>query len=152
MFDALKEQSRYLKLSAYVASATFLSSTGWKREGITDVLVDTNNGDTKTCVAVGEVIDDRLLCGPNGNHTANGRFKKPYGDTKFSFFLGRPDLPGFDEDFDMAQSKAVNMEDKIALTSDHRYWRDETNRNKAFKFAAPTFEQRVRSDLSFCVL
>lgn len=138
-------RTNFLALSEYVASATFLSTTAWKREGITDVLVNRADGGTKTCVLVGEVLDDRLLCGPNGNHMGKGEYAKPFEAARFSLLLGRPQWTGYAEDFDVAQAKIADVEEKVSLTSDHRYFCKVSGLNKTFKLAAPLFEERVSS-------
>lgn len=138
-------RTNFLALSEYVASATFLSTTAWKREGIADVLVNKADGGTKTCVLVGEVVDDRLLCGPNGNHVGRGEYAKPFEAARFSLFLARPQWAGFAEDFDVAQAKIADVEEKVSLTADHRYFREVSGLNKTFKLAAPLFEERVSS-------
>lgn len=136
-------RNNYLALCEYVASATFLATTAWKREGIADVLVNKSDGGRKTCIVVGEVLDDRLFCGPNGNHTGKGEYAKEFEAAHFSLFLGRPESSEFGADFDTAQQKMADIEEKVSLTTDRRYFREASGVNRAFKLAAPLFEERV---------
>lgn len=140
-------RTNFLSLSEYVAAATFLNATAWKREGIADVLVNKSDGGRKTCIIVGEVLDDRLFCGPNGNHTGKGEYAKAFEAARFSLFLGKPESREYGADFDAAQQKMSDIEEKVSLTSDRRYFRDVSGLNKVFKLAAPLFEERVSAYL-----
>lgn len=132
-----------LKLCQYIAASSFLPTLGWKRQGIAEFLVDKKTGENKTCILVGTVVDDRLLCGPAGNHTSKGKFPRKLTDARFTFILGKPEYPELHNDFDVACKACPKIQGNIASTDDHRYWKELVGKDEVFKFCAPVFEPRV---------
>ncbi|RDB22881.1 hypothetical protein Hypma_009994 [Hypsizygus marmoreus] len=135
-------RSRLLRIASYVANGRFLALIGWRREGMGNVLVAKKTGEKLVCVIVGQIIDERLSCGPIGNFVPGGPFPKPLDAAKYTFLLGRPLDPDFANDFDQAVRTIKNWEGAIAMTDDRRYFIDVVGKEPVLKFSAAVFEKR----------
>ncbi|KAF8224231.1 hypothetical protein L208DRAFT_1135971, partial [Tricholoma matsutake] len=103
-------------LPSYVANPVFFAQVGWKRLGTSHVLVRQDNGADAICVMVARLIDNRLCCGPVANY--NDKFLKPLQDTKNTFVLTRPQIPGLGEDFDHFHQTMLAVQGSITATKD----------------------------------
>ncbi|KAF8240255.1 hypothetical protein L208DRAFT_1118201, partial [Tricholoma matsutake] len=120
MLDIATLCARLLATPLYVASTGFFSKVSWKRHGTGHVLVTKDNGAEVVCVIVGEVIDDRLCCGPLGNY--NDKYPKPLQDTKNTFVLTHPQHAGLAEDFDCFLKTTLAVQGNIMSTKDDRFF------------------------------
>ncbi|RDB26278.1 hypothetical protein Hypma_006701 [Hypsizygus marmoreus] len=138
-------RARLLQIPSYLASKTFLSLIGWRREGMGNVLAVKKTGEKLVCVVVGQVIDERLCCGPVGNHTEKTSFPKSLDAAKNTFMLGKPLDPDFAKDFDTAVRNIKNWEGSIAMTDDRRHFVEVVGKETVLKFAAPCWEARDKA-------
>jgi hypothetical protein len=131
------------QLPFYAGAEGFVRTVGWKKRGTGNVMVDKSNGDDCTAIAVGQVLDDRLCCGPLGNFSDSGTYKKAYQDAKFTLILGRPSHQAFITDFDKAIQNLNTAQTRIAMTDSHRHMLEDVTTNAALRLTAPMWESRV---------
>jgi hypothetical protein len=148
MSDLNEVREHILRVPSYIGNPTFLASIGWKRDQTAHLLVDRKNGQPLTAVIVGEILHDRLCCGPIGNFTDRGSFTKPLKDTKNTFVLGPPLGTPFAQDFNQATEAIKSIQETISTTNDNRNFLELTPHDKVIRFATSAWEKRVRKTYS----
>jgi hypothetical protein len=141
MLDIPSLRTRLLGLPSYVANPAFFANVGWKRHGTGHILVRQDNGADAICIVVGEVINDRLCCGPGANY--NEKYPKPLQDTKNTFVLTRPLIPGLGEDFDRFHRTTLAVQGNITATKDDRFFVGTTVQDRTARFAVAAWDKRV---------
>lgn len=137
------DRDTLFQLPFYAGADVFMRSVGWKKRGTGNVMVNKSNGDDCTVVAVGQVLDDRLYCGPLGNFSDTGTYKKALQDAKFTLVLGRPNHKAFAADFDKAIQNLSAAQMRIAMTDSHRHMLEEVTANAMLRLTTPMWESRV---------
>lgn len=130
------------QLRAYVATAVFLSNTGWKRERGAHILVTKPAGEEISAVVVGQVSDNRLYLGPAGNFSS--RFGT-LASAKFQFSIGVPDDAVFAEDYARSLENLAKLQRSISTTEDARHLIVDDDGEKLIRLTSPLFEKRVSS-------
>jgi hypothetical protein len=130
---------------SYAATASFTQSSGWALAKTGHVLVTNPGGIEQVGIGVGRVLDHKLFCGPMANY--NPQFQNATLDkAKYTFTLGRPEQPGFREDFDLLYANLDKLQSSICYGKDRRNMLDP--QTKTIRFTCPLFEKRVQ----FCRL
>jgi hypothetical protein len=132
------------KQQSYAATSSFTHSSGWGLAKTGHILVTNPGGNEQVAIAVAKVLDHKLYCGPMANYNAqfeNATLEK----AKYTFTVGRPDHPGFRDDYDQLYANLEKLQGSICYGKDRRNMLDP--QTKTIRFACPLFEQRVR--LSF---
>ncbi|KAF8226917.1 hypothetical protein L208DRAFT_1299539 [Tricholoma matsutake] len=111
MLDIPSLCTSLLALPSYVANPVFFAQVGRKRLGTSHVLVRRDNGADTICVMVAKLIDDHLCCGLVMNY--NNKFLKLLQDTKNTFILTRPQIPGLGEDFNHFHQTMLAVQGKL---------------------------------------
>lgn len=151
MVDLSHVRQNLLDVSEYAANPTFASSIDWEKKKRADILSNANSTDSKVCIVVGIVADDRLLCGPVGGYDINSRYPQELEKARYSLFLRKPAMhAGFAEDFEAAVRNTDLLMKDIAISNDHRYFQEKVGKGIMLKFSAPVFDKKV-NDHDFVV-
>lgn len=140
-FDSPTHRDKLRKLHAYVSSATFLTSSGWALAKTGHMLVEKPSGTESVAIGVAKVLDHKLLCGPVGNYNPKFKDNSPLEKAKYSFTVGRPDEPAFQEDYDKMYSNLDRIQNSISYDKNSRNLLDPLT--KTIRFSCPIFVQRV---------
>lgn len=130
-------------ISNYTPMPAFIKTIAWKKNGGADIMVDKKTTIAKTAIIVGTIVDDRLFCGPVGNHMPSGPYPKALKLAKYSFFLGMPSEDAFRSDYEAAVKNIRYAQNLIAGSEVQRYFLDGPAPNTTMKFSGPVFEARV---------
>jgi hypothetical protein len=129
------------KQQSYAATSSFSHSSGWTLAKTGHMLVTNPGGNEQVAIGVAKVLDHKLFCGPMANYNAqfeNATLEK----AKYTFTVGRPDHPGFRDDYDQLYANLEKLQGSICYGKDRRNMLDP--QTKTIRFACPLFEQRVR--------
>jgi hypothetical protein len=130
MLDLTKERDSLIQLPIYIANPSFVGKTGWKKKGSGNIVVDKENGQPITMIAVGQVMDDRPCCGPMGNFTDKGEYPKPLQDAKFTMVIGEPTDPQFADDSTLYGPLCTTWREEFqCLTTDGTCWKKRGHRS-----------------------
>ena len=144
-FTANMDDAHALKqLSNYAASPQLPSLVRWKPGEGGHILVAKDTSKLFVAVAIVQVYDYKLNCGPNGN------FIKPdigsLENAKYQFYAGRPADLLFGEDFPKIYTNLAKLQSDIAVTKQHKDMLYTDASAKMIRFARAVFEKRVRPD------
>lgn len=133
------------QLSNYAASPQLLSQVRWKPGEGGHVLVAKDTSKLFIAVAIVQVYDYKLNCGPNGNYikTDIGSLE----NAKYQFYAGRPGDIIFGEDFPKIYSNLAKLQSEIAVTKQHKDLLYSDASAKMIRFARSVFEKRVSVDM-----
>jgi hypothetical protein len=143
--NLITHREKLHKQQSYAATSNFTHSSGWALAKTGHVLVTNPGGTEQIAIGVAKVLDHKLFCGPTGNYNAqfeNATLEK----AKYTFTVGRPEQPGFRDDYDRLYANLDKLQDSICYGKDRRNMLDP--QTKTIRFACPLFEERVRT-LSF---
>ncbi|KAG6379574.1 hypothetical protein JVT61DRAFT_10078 [Boletus reticuloceps] len=141
MYDA-DYPNRLKKLQNYAASPELPSLLQWKPAEAGHALVWKTTKELFVGVAVVQVYNYRLNCGPNGNYINPdvGKFVR----SKFQFYSGRPSDSNFSEDYLKLFSNLEKLQQEIAVTKSRRDMLFVDASGKMLRFAKAIFMEREK--------
>lgn len=140
-FNSPSHRDKLRKLQSYVASSAFLNSSGWGHAKTGHILVEKPSGTERVTIGVAKVLEHKLFSGPAGNYNAKYKDTSPFEKAKYSFTVGRPDEPAFQDDYDKMFSNLEKIQASISYDKDRRNMLDSLT--KTIRFSCPIFYERV---------
>jgi hypothetical protein len=134
-------RSDLLLTESYAASAGFLAGLGWQVENSGRVVVNKEGNADAVMIVVGEVIDHRLLVGPNGNYSSDA-----FGDfstAKFLFHLGKLTKTPFEQDFEKAMQNFDKIQAQVSASTNRVNFIVADVQSRTLRFTRNIFIKRV---------
>lgn len=135
-------RTHLLQSKFYAANPSFLQSVGWRYDESGHVLADKVNRETAIVAVVGQVIQQRLDVGPEGNFL-NGKFGS-LATAKFTLQLTKQVGTVFANDYDKALEALSKSQNHVASTQDKRNLIVSDGQYRNLRFTRNVFEKRVR--------
>lgn len=140
-FDSVSHRENLRRLQTYVPGASFVSSSGWALAKTGHQLVQKPSGEEQVGIGVAKVLEHKLFCGPVGNYNPRFKDRTPLQKAKYTFTVGRPDEPGFRDDYDHMFANLDKIQGSIGYGNDRRNLLEPVTHT--IRFSAPVFEERV---------